>query len=106
MTPAACRASRTANRRHQLGTALTRKLPRAQARPPPIPAPARAQAPLPSADRHDAAAGRDAPPPPAVFQQTLLAQAHEQGVQRPRSQASLLREILSVPPASGTVQKG
>jgi len=43
---------------------------------------------------------------PARFQQALLTQAHEQRIQSARFQACFLREIISVPPCSGSLQQG
>src|SRR5438552_3739513 len=42
---------------------------------------------------------------PALLQQTLLAQTHEQRIEGARPQAGLLRQIIAMPPRSGLLQK-
>src|SRR5262249_10285197 len=42
---------------------------------------------------------------PALFQQALLAQAHEQRIERPRAEACLLRKVVTMPPGSRPLEE-
>ena len=43
---------------------------------------------------------------PALLEQTLLAEAHEQRIERARAEAGFFGQVIAMAPLSGTLQQG